>query len=44
MRVRKEEERVIYIEPEMEVIEFNKTDVVTGSMDNKPEGEPDIKW
>ena len=45
MRVRKEEERVRYEEPEMEIVEFrNKQDVVTGStIDNRP-GDPDIIW
>ena len=45
MRVRKEEERVRYEEPEMEIVEFEKKqDVVTGSrIDNRPTG-PDIIW
>ena len=45
MRVRKEEERVRYEEPEMEIVNFEKKqDVVTGStIDNKPE-KPDIDF
>ena len=45
MRVRKEEERVRYEEPEMEIVNFGKKqDVVTGStIDNKPE-KPDIDF
>lgn len=43
MRVRKEEEQVIYIEPEMEIVRFETVDVITESViDNKPIGTPDI--
>lgn len=44
MPTRKEEERVRYEEPEMEVITFGKKDIVTDSIDNKPGGDPDINW
>lgn len=44
MRTRKEEKRVKYLEPEMEIVEFEIVDVITGSIGNTGEVEPDITW
>ena len=44
-RAREEEKRVRYLEPEMEIVEFETVDVITGStFGNNGEVNPDITW